>query len=332
MAKKKKKQGKRESFIKRRLTHLYASLSSPASFSSALRLYKCARKDIRNLKLDDVVNFLKGINSYTRHRRVYVKFPRRKVITSGIDKQWQADLIDFNAYKKANFGYRYILVVIDVFSRKAWIKEMKKKTAHSTVEAFHYILKNLAVGRRPEKLQTDDGTEFIGAPFKRYLEKNNIVWFSTEMITKAQIAERFNRTLKNLIHQYMTHNNTNTFVDRLQDFAWVYNNRTHRSIGTAPNNVTVTNEKEIFEKQYGEYLREKKRFSTKASKFKVGETVRASKYRGKFDRGYTTNYRNELFRVIEVKETHPRTYSLETATNGEPIYGSFYGRELVAAS
>ena len=74
-----------------------------------------------------------------------------------------------------------------VFSRKAWTSAMKNKTSASTVQAFEQVF-NRADGRRPDKVQTDDGKEFTGAPFKRFLRENGIVWFSTNMIMIASVT------------------------------------------------------------------------------------------------------------------------------------------------
>lgn len=314
------------------LERLYTNLNNPSSFGSPRQLYLQVRRVNDYATQKRVNDWLKKSVAYTRHRRVYVNFPRRKVIVKGIDRQWQADLIDMQAISSLNKRYKYILIVIDVFSRKAWAQPMKSKHSSTTVNAFKEILKR-ADGRRPEKLQTDDGKEFVGAPFQKFIRENKIIWFSTNMIMKAQIAERFNRTLKNIIHQYMTYTGKLRYIDSLQKFLDVYNSRSHRSLGgIAPNDVTLKNQKKVFAIQYGAYLGEKEKFKWRKSKFCVGDTVRLSKYRDKFARGFKTNYTSEIFRVNAVQKTHPVTYRVETVGDGEKIDGAFYGRELVAVS
>ena len=71
----------------------------------------------------------------------------------GIDEQWTADLIDVVNIAKYNRGYRYLLTVVDVFSKHAWIQPMKNKTGKVVTEAMAKILKG---GRKPINLQTDN--------------------------------------------------------------------------------------------------------------------------------------------------------------------------------
>ena len=83
-----------------------------------------------------------------------------------IDSLWEADLAFVQDVAKENDGVNYLLVVIDVFSKYVWVRPMKNKTAHSLLEAFDSILSE---GRKPEKLRTDKGTEFLNETFQQYL-------------------------------------------------------------------------------------------------------------------------------------------------------------------
>lgn len=318
--------------VRKTLMEIFTSLKNPAAFGSAANLYREAREKIPGLTQKQVDVFLTSVPSYTMHRRVYVKFPRRKVITSGIDTQWQADLVDMRSVEKENDSFKYLLTIIDVFSRQAWVQPLKDKYASSVLEAFNRVLNES--GRQPVKLQTDDGKEFVSKIFQNGLKERKIIWFSTQMLVKAQIVERFNRTLKDLIHRYMTQNGTLRYIDKLGDFISVYNRRPHRGIGgIPPQNVTANNRDKVYNIQYANHLAKKRKYLKKRSKYNVGDTVRLSKYRGKFTRGYTRNYRSEIFCVRAVLDTYPRTYKLETCgKKREEIDGSFYAPELVPAS
>ena len=78
------------------------------------------------------------------------------VVVFDIDQQWVADLIEVQTLSKQNKGYRYMLVVIDAFSKYAWARPIKKKTGKDVTDAFAKILKE-AKGRKPQTLQTDAG-------------------------------------------------------------------------------------------------------------------------------------------------------------------------------
>jgi len=87
------------------------------------------------------------------HKPVIKNFPKRKVYANGIDKIWAADLIDMQAFSKFNHGTRYLLIVIDVFSKFGWMLPSEDKTGVSVVKALKEIFKQ----RKPEKLWTDKG-------------------------------------------------------------------------------------------------------------------------------------------------------------------------------
>ena len=83
------------------------------------------------------------------------KFYRRRVYAENVDSIWAVDLLENKRYIKENKQYRYILVVVDVFSKMAWAKPMKKKNAASSTAAFEDILNE--TGLRPSKIWVDKG-------------------------------------------------------------------------------------------------------------------------------------------------------------------------------
>ena len=129
--------------------------------------------------------------TYTLHKPIRHHFRRNRVIVGGIDHQWQMDLADMQSMQKFNDGYRYLLVCIDVFSKYAWVVPLKNKTGLSLVEAFKIIL---ASGRKPEKIITDQGTEFLNKHFKALLKDEDIGLYNTYNETKASVVERLIRS------------------------------------------------------------------------------------------------------------------------------------------
>ena len=102
------------------------------------------------------------------------------------------------------------MVAIDVLSKYAWVSPMKDKTGKSLIAAFNSILKN---GRKPEKLRTDKGTEFVNASFQDYLKKKGIDFYVATNEPKAAVVERLNRTLKSKQYRYVTSENTLRYID-----------------------------------------------------------------------------------------------------------------------
>ena len=92
-----------------------------------------------------------------------------------IDSLWEADFAFVQDVAKENDGVNYLLVVIDVLSKYVWVRPTKNKTARSFLEAFDSILSE---GRKPEKLRTDKGTEFVNESFQQYLKKKDIQFYT----------------------------------------------------------------------------------------------------------------------------------------------------------
>ena len=122
-------------------------------------------------------------------------------------------------YWRQNCGVRYLLTVIDVLSKYAWVRPIKRKTGAKLLKAFESIV---AEGRRPQMLQTDKGKEFYNTTLQRWLKKECIHHFSTLGDAKASIVERFNRTLKSQLYRYFTAANTTQYLDILPSLVQQY--------------------------------------------------------------------------------------------------------------
>lgn len=255
------------------------------------------------------------------HKGARKNFPRREVILKGIDDLWQADLIDMQNLKRENKNYRYILVIIDAFSKFAWSVGVKTKCKTEIMEAFKKIL---LLGRVPSNLQTDLGKEFYNDEFTRLMKKFNINHYSTYSTKKASIVERFIRTIKNKLYKYFSLVGNYIWIGKpLKTLLHEYNNSVHRTIKLAPSKVTKFNE--IF--VMNNIKKSRIRHVLKKCKFNIGDIVRISKYKGSFQKGYTPNWSTELFTITKVNRSNPITYHLEDSRK-QMILGSFYEQEL----
>ena len=106
------------------------------------------------------------------HRQARRNFPRRKVIVKGLNEFWQGDLVEMQPYAKQNRGFRYLLTVIDVWSKFAWAIPVKTKTGKDVTEAFEKILKDTPTP--PKLLQLDHGKEFYNKPFQACIFREEI--------------------------------------------------------------------------------------------------------------------------------------------------------------
>ena len=248
------------------------------------------------------------------HKPIIKKFEKRKVHAAFKDNIWGADLADMQLLSRYNKGIRFLLYVIDVFSKYAWVIPLKDKKGVSIATAFQSILKQS--NRKPNKIWVDKGSEFYNASFKKWLQDNDIVMYSTNNEGKSVVAERFIRMLKSKIYKHMTSIPKNVYIDKLNDIVDEYNNTYHTTIKMKPIDVKDNT-----------YINTDKEINNKDPKFKVGDRVRISKYKNIFAKGYTPNWSEEVFVIKKVKNTVPWTYVINDL-NGEEITGTFYEKEL----
>src|SRR5271157_365672 len=132
-------------------------------------------------------DWLRSQRTYTLHKPARKRYPTRPYKTAGIDQQWQADLVEMIPYYATNDGYKYMLTVIDVFSRHAWAVPIKDKTGKEVKQAFESIF---IQGRKPQRLQTDEGKEFDNRQVQHLLNVENIKFFTVKSQFKAAVCER----------------------------------------------------------------------------------------------------------------------------------------------
>ena len=257
------------------------------------------------------------------HKPITNNFSKRKVISNGIDKIWAADLVEMQKFSKWNKGIKYLLMVIDVFSKYGWIKPLKDKKSESVSKAFNEIFKKSK--RKLQMLWTDKGSEFISKHFKEFLNKARIKLYHTENEEKSNVVERRNRTMKNRMWKMFTVGNNTVYWDKLDKLVDDYNNTKHSSVKMTPNEASKKeNEEKVFVNLYGDLIY----WKPKKPKYAIGDKVRISKYKRRvFDKGYTPNCTEEVYVVDKVILTKPVTYEIIDSI-GEKIEGSFYEKEL----
>ena len=297
------------------MENIYYDAKHPASFGGVDKLYRAVSPRHRR----QVLEWLKSQRAYTLHKPARKKFATRPTRTSHHNSQWQADLNDMITYRDGS--YRYILTVVDIFSRYAWARALKTKMGEEMVQAFKSIFKE---GSSPHYLQTDQGREFENKIFLTFLRKHGVKQFSVKSPFKSSLVERFNRTLKTRMFRYFTHVGNYKWVKVLPDLVESYNHSIHRSL---PKDLTPAqasdprNHSVVWEHQ------EQKKAEVPTI-IKVGDSVRISKWKGTFEKGYLANFSEELFTVSGVDQRyHPVMYTIKDE-QGEEIEGKFYAQEL----
>lgn len=216
-------------------------------------------------------------------------------------------------------------MVIDGFSKYLFATPLKRKTTEATIEGFKKIFRETT--RRPDRLQSDAGREYLSTKFQAFMKSKGIVYFTSKNPdTKACLVERVIRTIKSKIFKYLTYKDTLRYIDVLDDIVSSYNNTFHRSISMKPVDVNDTNIVQVYEN-----IRKSQKLTTtrkkKTPKLQVGDYVRITKDKNIFAKGYLPNWTEEVFKIKSIALRDPIVYYL-VDLSGEDIEGSFYEPEV----
>ena len=190
-----------------------------------------------------------------------------------------------------NDNFKYIMVLIDVFSKRAWAAPMKKINEFDATIAMESMLNQ--VPEIPQTIITDKGTEYYNSKMKALFDRFGIKHYSIRGRHKACVAERFIRTLKNRLERYFWANKTRRWIDVIQDFIDNYNSTYHRSIKMAPNDVNESNRRQVFKTLYPKLSDET------PPRLSKGDRVRILRQKNIFEKGYTRNWSEEIYIIRE---------------------------------
>ena len=299
----------------------YTKPGHPIAFSGIHNIFEYYRGVLTKKKIK---NILFTIQNYTLHKQYkngvrnpsYSHFPRY---------QFQMDLVDMQDRAKYNKGVRYLLTVIDTFTRYAFIRMLKDKRAPTVLDAFKSILTEAV--KPPIMIVCDRGAEFQNKLFKKFCRDNNIKLYVPDTSIHAAYIERFNLTMQLIVEKYLTENETNVYYNEMGKLVTTYNTRKHRMIQVTPkeaetNPLVHTNMRLNMLKYY-------EKIKYRRATLKIGDTVRISKQKGKFSRGYKTQSSEEIFRIASIShKSKIPLYFLESYDGKEKLRGGFYDFEL----
>ena len=129
-------------------------------------------------------------------------------------------------FSSSNKDCKYLLTVIDVYSKYGWIMPLKTKTGKEVAQAFRKLFHT----GHPSRLWTDKGTEFYSRQLRGALEANDVMLYPTENEEKSSVVERWNKTMRNIMWKCFTANRTQKYIDVLPSMVDKYNSTYHRSI------------------------------------------------------------------------------------------------------
>lgn len=309
--------------IRAHISRAYTRPSDKSAFSGINNI----QRRFRRAKLKDINETLASVNSYTLHRETKKVKHHNPFFIYLKRQQIQMDLIDISKLAKFNFGVKFLLVAIDGFTKKAWVETMINKSARISVQAIQNVLQKMIIPAK--SIFFDRGREFVNEAVYEHLRQVNIKVLHPNSEIKAAIAERFNRSLQDLIYKYLTENETRKYINVLDSLVKTYNQRGHRTLKfMSPNEAEQEENKNFVISALNEYYSKFTSLNIR-EKYKIGDYVRLYKYPNKFTRGYQERFTRELFEIIAIKRRMPiPTYQVKSCNTDDIIKGTFYNREL----
>ena len=223
---------------------------------------------------------------------IYSKAPKNYYATNKtdvyfIDDIWSLDILDLKDYgPENNRGYRYVLVVIDNFSKFGWTSPLKNKNAQTIKDSFENILTNSK--RKPNLIESDRGKEFYNNIFQDFLNKNDIKLYSRNSSYGAVFAERFNHTIRDLLKKIVFEQGDAKWIDVLQTITKQYNNKTHSSTKLTPTQASLKKNEGYV---YKNLLDKRKKVKPK---FQINDLVRTADLKKTFSKSDTTIWSYKL--------------------------------------
>lgn len=225
------------------------------------------------------------------------------IISHGPGHNWQLDFIIYDRYEWK--GYKYVLVIIDVYSRYVWAFPMTNRENKNIMNVIDSVAREYGY---PKNINLDN--EFNTKEFSKWCEKHNIkAWFSDpNEINKNAIVERMNRTIINMIQKVRVATKRYDWPKYLPDLIENYNNTIHGTTKQKPIDV-------FHGKKYNEQI-----YRLVGNNFKVGDKVRIRIKKKVFSKGDSLSYSPEIYVINSIVGNR---YDLKDVDSGK-ILGTKY--------
>ena len=286
-----------------KLNELYKNIKSAPSYSAK------------------ITEFLRHHDVHSKFKRIEKKnFPRRRVIARFPFEIFMGDLIEYQSYFRVNKGYRYILLLIDCFTKMVYVAPIKRKNKNDTAQAFEKIFSNF--DEFPVNLVTDNGKEFFNSAVQSVFTSYGINHYKIKSKMKASIAERAIQTIKNRLQKYFYNMKRRTWIDILDQVVKNYNNTPHRTTGLPPVEVTNDNRRAVYKKMYPY------KDLTVICRLKIGDKVRIIRDKNLFEKGYTRKWSEEIYVIHSVRQSNAVCYYKIKNLSGDIQSGIWYYYQL----
>ena len=195
------------------------------------------------------------------------------------------------------------MVIIDNFSKFGWTVPLKNENAQTVKDSFENKIRNSK--RKRNLIESDRGKEFYNNTFQDFLNKNYIKLHSGNTSYAAVFAERFNRTIRDLLKKIVFEQGDANWIDVLPSITKQYNNRVHTSTKLSPKDASLKKNEGFV---YKNLLEKRKKIKPK---YQINNLVRLADLKKTFSKGDTTNWSYKLYKITEVINDTIPSYHLD---------------------
>lgn len=309
----------------RTLARLYHDVRSPSAFQSKARLYAAAKR--MGINQQEVSDFLLGDPTYTSFLPV-----RERGYTTQFyniyhpNDMAQIDHLDVSRYAahQGRYKWRYLVVLVDGFTRKLFVRGVVRKTPMETLRVFKAMVRENK-GKIWGIISSDEGSEYKGVFHKFLMEKGIRHWFAYTSKHKSALAERSNLILRQMLAKLFHYRKSFRYADKLQQIVRSYNNTISKSHGFKPGQIKPKDYFDVWSKRFIA----KTPAIYKPTHIRKGMQVRISRYRQAFEKKSGQTFTSELFTVYQVvRRNNVDMIRLLDPQDGKLLKGYFYPSEL----
>ncbi len=289
-------------------------------FPNVTKLWKLAKEENIPVTYKQLKEFYQNQSTYQLHKKVTNKIVGRPISTTDTRTEFQMDLLDMSKFYRNNHGKKWILIVVDIFSRKAYARALSNKTALETSKAIKDIFDHITI---PKVIVSDNGSEFKGAT-SSYFQKMNIIHLTYEPGDHRAlgIIDRFSQTLKNTIYKHFTFSQDTNWVDSLDNYIKAYNKSPHSSLGFNSPNFAEKHPSDMRAIFY-----QRIQNINHKNNLQIGDNVRVRNTRKVFDKGYEIKWSLKTYKIIAINGVNfmldngkqYRAHLLQKVTSSDPI-------------
>ena len=304
---------------------VYFDVTNPGSFGGLRRLYLESRKLDPKIKYEDVKSWVQNQLTYTLHKQARINFKRNRILVQRKNEQFECDLVDMRMFSRSNNGFKYIVTIIDCFSKFLYAYPIKNKTPIEIIK----VLKKVFQTDKPMKIRTDRGLEFDNKKVLKFLDSEEVQYFtSNDSKIKCAIVERVNRTLKSKMFRYFTAKGTRRYIDVLQHLVDSYNKSFHRTIKMRPIDVSDSNRQEVFENIYKVSRYRDLYTKMKKKKHDVDDNVRVKYDLNKsMEKSYYPLWTDKVYKIEKIFNK-PIKPVYKVSSEGQTVKRLYYPEEI----